>query len=76
MRKAVQFVGLLLFLEGVSGAIDHVAYQPFFSLILNFFNRVIIPRVDFLTGYELYANLVLAAIGAAIVIIEGRLKPA
>jgi hypothetical protein len=76
MRKAVQFVGLLLFLEGVSGAIDHVAYQPFFSLILNFFNRVIIPRVDFLTGYELYANLVLAAIGAAIVIIEDRLKPA
>ncbi|WP_202638714.1 hypothetical protein [Bailinhaonella thermotolerans] len=67
MRKAIQFLGLVLVLQGVSGAIDHVAVQPFMGVVLNFFNRVVIPRLDFLTGYELYANLILAAFGAVVV---------
>ncbi|RJL23682.1 hypothetical protein D5H75_32415 [Bailinhaonella thermotolerans] len=57
----------MLVLQGVSGAIDHVAVQPFMGVVLNFFNRVVIPRLDFLTGYELYANLILAAFGAVVV---------
>jgi hypothetical protein len=72
MRKAVQLLGLFLALQGISGAIDHVAVQPFFGLFLNLFNRVIIPRLDFLTGYELFANLALAALGVVLVIAAER----
>jgi hypothetical protein len=72
MRKAIQLVGLVLALQGFSGAIDHVLVQPFMGIFLNFFNRVIIPRVDFLTGYELFANLALAALGMALIIAAER----
>lgn len=72
MRKAIQIVGFVLALQGISGAIDHVAVQPFFGFFLNFFNRVIIPRVDVLTGYELFANLALAALGVVVVIAAER----
>ncbi|MGW0483319.1 hypothetical protein [Nonomuraea sp. NPDC003214] len=72
MRKTIQVAGLVLALQGASGAIDHLAVQPFFGVFLNFFNRVIIPRVDFLTGYELFANLALAAIGVVLVIAAER----
>lgn len=72
MRKAIQLAGLFLALQGVSGAIDHLAVQPFFGIVLNFFNRVIIPRVDALTGYELFANLALAALGVVLIIAAER----
>ncbi|MFI6705200.1 hypothetical protein ACIBF7_02125 [Nonomuraea sp. NPDC050478] len=72
MRKAIQIVGFVLALQGISGAIDHVAVQPFFGFFLNFFNRVIIPRIDVLTGYELFANLALAALGIVLVIAAER----
>ncbi|WP_049560618.1 hypothetical protein [Nonomuraea sp. SBT364] len=72
MRKSIQVAGLVLALQGVSGAIDHLAVQPFFGIFLNFFNRVIIPRIDVLTGYELFANLALAAFGAVLVIAADR----
>ncbi|MFG1945982.1 hypothetical protein [Nonomuraea sp. NPDC048826] len=72
MRKAIQIVGLVLALQGVSGAIDHVAVQPFFGIFLNFFNRVIIPRIDALTGYELFANLTLAVLGVVLIVAAGR----
>ncbi|MFD0889563.1 hypothetical protein ACFQ08_33930 [Streptosporangium algeriense] len=63
MRELIRLLGLLFLLEGVSGAIDRVAVQPFMSFFLNFFNRVIVENLDFLTGYELFANLALAALG-------------
>ncbi|MFC5813918.1 hypothetical protein [Nonomuraea harbinensis] len=72
MRKAIQIVGFVLALQGISGAIDHVAVQPFLGFFLNFFNRVIIPRVDLLTGYELFANLALAALGVVLMIAAER----
>ncbi|MEV4835612.1 hypothetical protein AB0K05_13875 [Nonomuraea sp. NPDC049486] len=72
MRKAIQIVGFVLALQGISGAIDHVAAQPFFGFFLNFFNRVIIPRIDVLTGYELFANLALAALGVVLMIAAER----
>ncbi|MEV7966932.1 hypothetical protein AB0O34_13245 [Sphaerisporangium sp. NPDC088356] len=75
MRQPLQLLGMILILEGVSGTIDHLAVQPFFSLLLNFFNRVVIPRVDFLTGYELYANLSLAVLGLVLVIAAERAQP-
>jgi hypothetical protein len=75
MRNAIQLLGVVLFLQGVSGAIDHLAVQPFMGLFLNLFNRVVIPRVGFLTGYELFANLTLAVLGAALVVAAERTAP-
>ncbi|MFF4417584.1 hypothetical protein ACFYY8_34090 [Streptosporangium sp. NPDC001559] len=63
MRELIRILGLFFLLEGVSGAIDRVAVQPFMNFFLNFFDRVIVGRLDFLTGYELFANLALAALG-------------
>lgn len=75
MRNAIQLLGVVLFLQGVSGAIDHLAVQPFMGLFLNLFNRVVIPRVGFLTGYELLAKLTLAVLGAALVVAAERTAP-
>jgi hypothetical protein len=63
MRNAIQLLGVVLVLQGISGAIDHLAVQPFFGALLNFFNRFALPRIDALSGYELLANLGLAALG-------------
>jgi hypothetical protein len=75
MRNAIQLLGVVLLLQGVSGAIDHLAVQPFMGLFLNLFNRVVIPRVGFLTGYELLANLTVAVLGAALVVAAERTAP-
>ncbi|MFB9710067.1 hypothetical protein ACWDUI_37965 [Streptosporangium sandarakinum] len=72
MGKAVQFIGFVMVLQGVSGTIDRLFVQPFMGVFLNFFNRVIIPRLDFLTGYEVYANLSLAVLGAAVLVAADR----
>ncbi|MFF4991213.1 hypothetical protein ACFY19_28800 [Streptosporangium saharense] len=68
MREIVRLLGLLLLLEGISGAIDRVAVQPFMSAFLNFFNRVVVEHLDVLTGYELFANLALAALGGLLLV--------
>ncbi|OUC88288.1 hypothetical protein [Streptosporangium minutum] len=75
MRKIIRLLGIVMVLQGVSGAIDQVAVQPFLGIFLNFFNRVILPRLDFLTGYEIFANLTLAALGAVLAIAAERLQP-
>jgi hypothetical protein len=74
MRESIRLLGIVMILQGLSGAVDHLAAQPFFGLFLNFFNRVILPRLDFLTGYELFANLILAILGGAVVLasFQGR----
>jgi hypothetical protein len=75
MRNAIQLLGLVMIVQGMSGAIDHLAVQPVFGLFLNLFNRVVIPRVEFLTGYELLANLTLAVLGLVLVVLTDRLEP-
>jgi hypothetical protein len=72
MRKAIAVVGFIMLVQGVSGAIDRLAVQPFFGPILNLFNRRVIPRLDVFTGYELFANLLLAALGALIMFAAAR----
>ncbi|MBO2530337.1 MAG: hypothetical protein DIU53_000190 [Thermobifida fusca] len=66
MRSMMQTVGFVLMLMGISGAIDHLYVQPIMGLLLNVFNRVILPHLDFLAGYELYANLSLAVVGVVV----------
>ncbi|HEY0454122.1 hypothetical protein [Actinophytocola sp.] len=72
MRKAIQFVGLFLLVAGISGTIDHLFVQPLMSVVLNVFNRFVIPNIDALAGYELYANLSVAAVGAVIVVVAEK----
>ncbi|WP_344860090.1 hypothetical protein [Planomonospora alba] len=66
MRKVIQLLGLAMVLSGVSGAIDHVAVQPFMG-VLNLFNRLVVERVALLEGHEVFANLCLAVLGAALI---------
>jgi hypothetical protein len=73
MKKSLQLVGIVMILQGLSGAIDHLAAQPFFGFFLNLFNRVVLPRLGFLDGYELFANLILAILGGIVVVATDRL---
>jgi hypothetical protein len=75
MRDFVQLIGLVLALQGISGAIDHLAVQPFFGLFLNLFNRVVVPRFDLLADHALVANLTLAAAGALVILAAHRPGP-
>jgi hypothetical protein len=75
MRDAIQLIGLILTLQGISGAIDHLAVQPFFGLFLNLFNRLVVPRVDLLADHALLANLALAAVGALVILAAHRPEP-
>ncbi|MBC8091956.1 MAG: hypothetical protein H7Y15_08470 [Pseudonocardia sp.] len=68
MRKAIQFVGVYLIASGISGVIDHVWYQPIMGIVLNAFHRVVLPRLDFLDGYEIFANLTVSAVGVVVVL--------
>jgi hypothetical protein len=59
--------------SGPQRAIDHLAVQPFRGVFLNALNRFILPRIDTLDGYELLANLSLAAaVGLLLVAVTDR----
>jgi hypothetical protein len=75
MRDAIQLVGFIMTLQGISGAIDHLAVQPFMGMLLNFFNRVVIPRVDVLAGHALIANMALAVLGVVVMAAGDRSQP-
>jgi hypothetical protein len=75
MRSAILLLGVVLALQGISGAIDHLAVQPLFGALLHFFNRFVLPRIDALAGYELPANLGLAALGLIVLTAASRGEP-
>ena len=75
MRNIIQFVGFVMVLQGISGAIDHLAVQPFMGILLNLFNRVVIPRVDLLADHALFANLGLALLGLVVMAAAERPQP-
>ena len=75
MRSAGQLLGLFLVAAGISGAVDHVAMQPVFGLVLNAINRLVIERVAALDGYELVANLGVAVVGLLLLVAAGRARP-
>ncbi|NJP26082.1 hypothetical protein OHB01_28755 [Microbispora hainanensis] len=66
MREVIRLAGAFLVAAGISGTIDHLAVQPFWGAILNVFNRQVIPRLGFLTGYEIYADLFVAVVGVVV----------
>jgi hypothetical protein len=75
MRKAIGFLGIFLVLAGISGTLDHLFVQPFMGVVLNAFNRWVVPNVEFLAGRPVFANLALAALGAALAIAAYRSPP-
>ncbi|GLZ77992.1 hypothetical protein Afil01_27990 [Actinorhabdospora filicis] len=72
MKKIVETAGFLLAVMGVSGAIDHLWTQPIMGGFLNAFNRYVIPHVGFVTGHELYANLSVAVLGVAVMLLGAK----
>jgi hypothetical protein len=75
MRSSIQFIGFVMVLQGISGAIDHLAVQPFMAIVLNLFNRVVVPRVDVLADHALLANLSLATLGVLVMVAAERAQP-
>jgi hypothetical protein len=75
IRNALQLTGFVMLLQGISGAIDHLTVQPFMGLLLNLFNRVVIPRVDVLADHALAANLSLAVLGVLVLVAAERGQP-
>jgi hypothetical protein len=77
MIKVVQFLGFIMILQGITGAIAIAIDKPDFGVFFNFFNRHIVSRVGFLNGYELIADLVIAVLGVAVILVaEQQKKPA
>ncbi|HWM03121.1 MAG TPA: hypothetical protein VNP92_12390 [Actinophytocola sp.] len=74
MRTVIALLGLFLVVAGISGTIDHLTGQPFLSGVLNVFNRRVIPNVEALDGYELYANLCVGAFGAVLMVVTQRAR--
>lgn len=68
MRITIQGLGTFLFFVGVSGAVDHLWYQPFLGVFLNWFNRLVVPAFSVLQEHALFANLGLAAVGGVLVL--------
>ena len=69
--SVLQFAGVVLVAAGVSGTIDRLlGHQPIFGF-LNVVNRFLIPTLDALAGYELYANLSIAVLGVVVFAASG-----
>ncbi|MFC4565549.1 hypothetical protein ACFO4E_27140 [Nocardiopsis mangrovi] len=74
MRKAIQAAGLVIAAIGVSGTVDRLlGHQPIMGF-LNVVNRFVIPHVDALAGYELFANLVIAVLGISVFAAATRIR--
>lgn len=61
MRTLLQIVGVTLVLQGAAGAVDHLAGGLGFGA-LGWLNRS-----GLFDGYQVFANVVLAVLGAALV---------
>lgn len=74
MRSLLQFAGVVLLAVGVSGTIDRLlGHQPIFGF-LNVVNRFLIPQVDGLAGYELFANLSVVVLGIVVLASSGMAR--
>ena len=74
VRSVLQFAGVVLLAVGVSGTIDRLlGHQPILGF-LNVVNRFLIPRVDGLAGYELYANLSVVVLGIVVLASSGMAR--
>ncbi len=70
-RKIIEGTGVLVFLIGVGGTIDHLWHQPFPGIVLNSFNRFVVPNTGLFQEHALFANPAVAVLGAALVLAAG-----
>ncbi|QLE70841.1 hypothetical protein FGW37_03815 [Streptomyces rectiverticillatus] len=66
MKKLLEGVGVILVLQGLGGVVH--------GLTGWFHYWVVVRYLGFLDGYEMYASIVLAVIGAALVIASDAVK--
>ncbi|WP_158890418.1 hypothetical protein [Amycolatopsis anabasis] len=59
MKKALELIGTLLVIDGIAGIIHE--FTGWFKL------WVIVRYLDFLDGYEIFANIVLAVLGVVVI---------
>lgn len=72
MRKVLQILGIYLVIAGISGTLEQVAIQPIMGVVLNAFNRFVLPHIEALKGHEVAANLGLSVAGAVLLLAVGR----
>ncbi|GGO86772.1 hypothetical protein [Wenjunlia tyrosinilytica] len=66
MKKFLETAGLALLLQGVGGIVHHrLGWFRFW---------VVLPRLGFLDGYEIFAGVVLAVLGVAVIIASDSVK--
>lgn len=75
MKKLLGATGFIILLMGISGTIDHFWRQPIMGWALNFLNREIFNKVDWISNYALFANLIVAVLGVVIIVLTERLSP-
>jgi hypothetical protein len=68
MKKTTEVFGLLLLLQGALGIVHH--------FIGWFRYSVLIRHLDFLDGYEVYASIVIAVLGLALLVAADSLADA
>ncbi|MFF8841577.1 hypothetical protein ACF08N_02430 [Streptomyces sp. NPDC015127] len=64
MKKILEVVGFLLFVWGAAGVLHELT--GWFKL------WGVVARLDFLDGHELYASIVLAVLGGALMVASDR----
>ncbi|MEU2156382.1 hypothetical protein ABZ532_15410 [Streptomyces sp. NPDC019396] len=69
MKKPLEFIGMVLLVAGACGVLRELT-GGWFSIMG--FTRWIIEPIGFLEGRELYAHIVVAALGIAVLGIAGR----
>jgi hypothetical protein len=65
MRKVLEFVGVITVVQGLVGLLHEFTgrFRPGWLLV---------PRLDFLAGFEIVANCVLVVLGFVVLIASGR----
>ncbi|MFF1462887.1 hypothetical protein [Streptomyces sp. NPDC058330] len=67
MKKYVETVGFLVFLQGVAGLLYE--WTGWFRL------GTVVARLDFLQGYALFVHIVLAVTGGALMVAADSIRP-
>lgn len=73
MKQALGAIGFIIALMGISGTLDLLWRQPIMGFFLNFFNREVFSRVDWISDYALFANLIVAAMGVVVLVVADRI---
>ena len=68
MKKFLEYAGLVLIVEGAAGLVYH--FVGWFRL------WTVVHYLDFLSGFEIAANVVLIVLGIVVLVVSDRVTPA